>query len=172
MTFFRLIISSLRHYIKSNLFVASGIAISTAIITGALIVGDSVRYSLERTVNYRLGGITHTVTAGDRFFTSELVKKFALDEEYTVSAGLVLEGMALGRPVVTTSAGIEGIQADLKRDVIVADDPEAFRREVVKLVKDDIAAGKLVSHARGLIQENFDTFGLSLRLSRFFNEEI
>ena len=47
-------------------------AISGAVLTGALIVGDSVEYSLNRIVDHRLGGVTHVMTAGDRYFTSEL----------------------------------------------------------------------------------------------------
>ncbi len=48
-------VRSFLHYLRFNLTVAIGIAISTAILTGGLIVGDSVRYSLEQSTKYRLG---------------------------------------------------------------------------------------------------------------------
>lgn len=83
----------------------------------------------------------------------------------------ILEAMALGRPVVTTPTGIEGIPAENGENVMVATDPETFKNLIVRLISDDDGAGLLAEHARKLIQENFDTFGLSDRLSRFFNEQ-
>ena len=60
------------HYLRFNLTVAIGVAISTAILTGGLIVGDSVRYSLEQGTRYRLGGARTAITTGDRFTTASL----------------------------------------------------------------------------------------------------
>jgi len=74
--------------------------------------------------------------------------------------------------VVTTSTGIEGIPALNNRDVFVADDPDMFRYQVAKLVRDDREAEYITGNASRLIRENFDTFGLSVRLSRFFREQI
>ena len=61
MSRFRLVLKSFLHYFKANLLVALGVAISTTVLTGALIIGDSVRYSLEQTTFYRLGNTTHLV---------------------------------------------------------------------------------------------------------------
>ena len=69
MSLFTLILKSFKHYIKGHLTVALGIAITTAIITGALIVGDSVTYSLLQTTRYRLGNISHVVHTGERYIT-------------------------------------------------------------------------------------------------------
>lgn len=69
MTLFRLIIRTLKHYLGTNLATAAGIAISTAVICGALIIGDSLRKSLLHVVDVRLGQITHTISAGERMFT-------------------------------------------------------------------------------------------------------
>jgi len=84
----------------------------------------------------------------------------------------ILEGMALGRPVVTTSVGIEGIPARNNREVRIADDPDQFKKQVVTMLSDDTAVNSQVKEARDLIKENFDTFGLSTRLSQFFNEQV
>ena len=72
MTVLGFAIRSFFHYLRFNLTVALGIAISTAILTGGLIVGDSVRYSLEQGTRYRLGGTRLAITAGDRFVTASL----------------------------------------------------------------------------------------------------
>jgi glycosyltransferase involved in cell wall biosynthesis len=42
----------------------------------------------------------------------------------------VLEGMAMGRPVVTTPQGLEGIDATPGRDLLVAETPAAFAAAV------------------------------------------
>ena len=47
------------------------VAVSTAVIGGSLIVGDSVRASLQQMTMQRLGGITH-VLHSPRFFTEKL----------------------------------------------------------------------------------------------------
>jgi ABC-type lipoprotein release transport system permease subunit len=72
MTRFGFAIRSFIHYLRFNLIVAIGIAVSTAILTGGLIVGDSVRYSLEQSTRYRLGATRTAITTGDRFTTATL----------------------------------------------------------------------------------------------------
>jgi len=63
------------HYFGNNLATSAGIAITTAIICGSLIIGDSLKNSLVQIVNYRLGETTHTITSGDRIFTQKLAKR-------------------------------------------------------------------------------------------------
>ena len=84
----------------------------------------------------------------------------------------ILEAMALGRPVVTTPVGIEGIPARNGHEVMVAGDPESFKNIIIRLVKEERLASEIAVRARAFIQENFDTFKLSSRLSRFFKEQV
>ena len=49
--------ASLTHYGRSSLALGAGAMISTAVLTGALLVGDSVRYSLGQMTLDRLGGV-------------------------------------------------------------------------------------------------------------------
>lgn len=93
MKFQTLIIKSFRHYLKANLWVAMGVAISTAVLTGGLIVGDSIKYSLEQNVAYRLGKITHALTSQDRFFTARLAEELN-KQGISTTAALKLEGVA------------------------------------------------------------------------------
>ncbi|HER08369.1 MAG TPA: glycosyltransferase [Bacteroides sp.] len=84
----------------------------------------------------------------------------------------ILEAMALGRPVVTTPVGIEGIPAEHGREAMVAEDPDNFADQVVALFNKDQEAVRMVQLARHLVQQNFDTFTLSTRLSRFFKVQV
>ncbi len=84
----------------------------------------------------------------------------------------ILEGMALGRPVVTTSTGIEGIPARIKQDVAVADKPYEFSNHIVRLLGDREESNRMRLDARKLIEENFDTLELSNRLTQFYKKEV
>ena len=91
----RFIRNNLTYYWKKNLLLATGIAISTAVLTGALIVGDSVDYSLNRIVDHRLGKVTHVMQSPDRYFTTTLAGEVQ-DELGIPAAPLLLQqGMAV-----------------------------------------------------------------------------
>ena len=95
MTRLNLIFNNFTYYIKANILTALGVAISTAVLTGGLIIGDSVTYSLEQSVSFRLGKITHIVTTVDRYFRSELAQELAAKGAFEVAPALILEGMAV-----------------------------------------------------------------------------
>jgi len=95
MTYFKLIRKNLLHYWKRNLALAMGVAISTAVITGALMVGDSVKSNLNKGVDLRLGAVTHTVLAGDRFFTENLATGIEKELSIPVAPVLLLDGIAV-----------------------------------------------------------------------------
>jgi len=86
--------NNLIFYARKNLLLALGIAISGAVLTGALMVGDSVKYSLNRIVEQRLGEITHVLQAGDRYFTSELGARVQEQIQIPLSTVLLQEGSA------------------------------------------------------------------------------
>lgn len=68
---FKLLIESIWHYRRISLVVILAVAISTAVIGGSLIVGDSIRFSLKRMTQQRLGQITHVLHSGI-FFREDL----------------------------------------------------------------------------------------------------
>ncbi len=80
----------------------------------------------------------------------------------------ILEGMALGRPVVTTSQGMEGIPAINHPYLAVEDNPDKFRSQIVKLLADRHEPEIMLTEAREFISRHFDTFELSNRLNQFY----
>ena len=95
MTRLTLIYRSFILYLKANLLVVLGVAISTAVLTGSLIIGDSVAYSLEQSALYRLGYTTHTVSTTDRYFRSQLAGELANKGGFVVASALMLDGIAI-----------------------------------------------------------------------------
>jgi glycosyltransferase involved in cell wall biosynthesis len=83
----------------------------------------------------------------------------------------ILEAAALGRPVITTSAGIEGLAVIKHPCVIVEDDPLRFSSRLIKMLRDPQESEALLTEAREVISRYFDTFELSSRLSQFYNKE-
>ncbi|MBL9185294.1 MAG: ABC transporter permease [Verrucomicrobiaceae bacterium] len=70
-----LILTSARHYWRGHLGLLFGAFLASAILSGSLFVGDSVRASLRRVASFRLGQIQAGVLGGDRWFTEKLARK-------------------------------------------------------------------------------------------------
>jgi putative ABC transport system permease protein len=81
MTFRTLIRRSLRFHWRSHLGVVLGAAIGSAALIGALVVGDSVKGSLQESALHRLGGVSLAMSTGDRFFTEGLYQWSKLNAE-------------------------------------------------------------------------------------------
>jgi putative ABC transport system permease protein len=77
MTLHTFLLNSLRHYGRSHLGLLLGVALSAAILSGSLLVGDSVRASLGRVAKLRLGQVQSVVLGGERWFTQALAGKTA-----------------------------------------------------------------------------------------------
>jgi len=92
---FRFVIKSFTHFKKQHLAVFFATLISTAVLTGALIVGDSVKYSLKKLVDTRLGKIEYAMISGDRFVSSELSVKISNDLKLPTASVMMLQGIAI-----------------------------------------------------------------------------
>ncbi len=97
MTELHLIIQSIKHFWKSHLLLMLGIAISTMVMTGALLIGDSMRYSLDRMIDLRLGKVTHIVSANNRYFTDSLAIRLEKEIHTPCVPALILQGTAMSQ---------------------------------------------------------------------------
>lgn len=90
MTRQQLMINSLIHYWRTNLAVMLGVVVGTAVIGGALIVGESVRASLRKMTFDRLGQVEF-VLSGPRFFREELAGEVQLKDR-SVAPAIIMRG--------------------------------------------------------------------------------
>ena len=74
MTLFQMAIKGMRFHFRNHLGVFLGVALSTAVIVGALLVGDSLRYSLKRLGEQRLVNVKSAIMSQDRFFREALAE--------------------------------------------------------------------------------------------------
>jgi glycosyltransferase involved in cell wall biosynthesis len=65
----------------------------------------------------------------------------------------VLEGMAMGKPVVTTSIGVRGINATPGEQLCVADSPAAFVDDVQALLEDEAKRRRMGHQAREFVKK-------------------
>ena len=93
MTSFSLAIGSLRHYRRDHTALAIMIALCAAIISGALLVGHSVRESLKENALSRLGPYRHMIAAGEYTMSQSLAERMSRDLEMPVSGILSARGI-------------------------------------------------------------------------------
>jgi glycosyltransferase involved in cell wall biosynthesis len=68
----------------------------------------------------------------------------------------ILEAMALGTPVVATSKGAEGLDITPGHDILIADEPEEFAHQVIRLLRDAALRTHLADNARRLVEQRYD----------------
>lgn len=102
---------SLIHFWQIHLAVLLGAAVATAVLTGALLVGDSVRGSLRDLTLSRLGGIDH-VMLSERFIretlAAELASSPATDKGLDrVVPAMLLSGTAVDATTKTRASRVQ-----------------------------------------------------------------
>lgn len=93
MSLWTLVRSSLVFYWRTNVGVFLAALVSTAVLVGALAVGDCVRESLAVRAASRLGKTELAVVGQNRFFRVALAEKLAAELNTTVAATLRVRGM-------------------------------------------------------------------------------
>ncbi len=94
MTIARLVFQSMKYYWRTNPAVLLGVAVAVAVLSGALLVGDSVRGSLRAMVLERLGR-TDQVVLSSGFLGEQLVEKLQKDPEsqnYGIAPLIIAQG--------------------------------------------------------------------------------
>src|SRR5437763_16617310 len=94
MTFSRLLLRNLFYHWRGNSAMLLGVAVGTAVLTGALLVGDSLRGSLRDLTEKQLDWVGSALVAG-RFVRQELAGEIAAqDTAGRVEPALILQGAA------------------------------------------------------------------------------
>ena len=68
----------------------------------------------------------------------------------------IFEAMSMGKAVVSTTIGAEGLPVTTGRNIEMADEPDAFAHSVVRLIRDTAARWSIESAARQLVVEKYD----------------
>lgn len=82
----------------------------------------------------------------------------------------ILEAMAMGIPVVSTTIGCEGIEAQPDRDVLIADTPEEFGKAIESVWHDELLRKRLAQNGRALVEEKYSWHRIADQLAAVYEE--
>jgi len=84
----------------------------------------------------------------------------------------ILEAMALGTPVVSTTKGAEGLSVTDGEHLLLADDPASFAACTLRLFRDDGLRSRLARNARRLVEERYDWAQIGQRFVHLVEETV
>lgn len=125
MTHWSFILRNLGFHWRAHLALLLGAAMASAVLTGALVVGDSMRASLQHLALARVGRIEASLSVPDRFVRSELADDLAVDLGAFAAAVLDLPGRASVADPAGRSAPVRVLGVDGNFGLLGSDDPAA-----------------------------------------------
>ena len=84
----------------------------------------------------------------------------------------IIEAMSAGKAVVTTTVGARGIEYTDGENLLIADTPEDFARQIKRLVDDPGYCAQVGRAAARLVAERYDQRILTQQLLQFYKERI
>jgi glycosyltransferase involved in cell wall biosynthesis len=84
----------------------------------------------------------------------------------------IIEGLALGKAIVSTSIGAEGIAVENRKQIIIADDVEPFIDAISELIDNQQLYGHLCKNAVDFIHEKFDNLSIAETLTDFYKQHL
>jgi len=82
----------------------------------------------------------------------------------------ILEAMAFGRPVVSTSIGCEGLDVIDGQHLFITDTPSKFAESTVRLIRDEELRKQIVQRARDLVMSKYDWGIITKKLMSIYHE--
>jgi glycosyltransferase involved in cell wall biosynthesis len=137
------------------------------------VVGKGAREELARVSPETLAAMEGDPSVELAGFVPDL--REALDTHAVMAAPLrlgggvrnkVIESMAAGLPVVTTSRGAEGLAVHSERELLIADRPEEIARQLVRVLTDSELSLRLAEAGRALAAREHDSDALTARLEQ------
>jgi glycosyltransferase involved in cell wall biosynthesis len=80
----------------------------------------------------------------------------------------IVEGMAMGKAIVSTTLGAEGIEAVPGRDLFIEDQPAAFAGAINRLLADTALAARIGNSARQVAVERYAWSSAATQLEAFY----
>ncbi|MDD2303881.1 MAG: glycosyltransferase family 4 protein [Prolixibacteraceae bacterium] len=82
----------------------------------------------------------------------------------------IIEGMALGKPIVTTDIGTEGIPTENGKNILIANEADRFTEAINQLINDRSLSDRIGTNAIGFIQEKYDNLSQAEALVEFYKQ--
>lgn len=82
----------------------------------------------------------------------------------------IIEGMSLGKPIVTTDIGTEGIPTENENNILIANNEEQFTGAITRLINNRELADRIGTNAIEFIQQKFDNLSQAGSLIEFYKQ--
>lgn len=84
----------------------------------------------------------------------------------------ILDALAMGMPIVSTTIGAEGIDVTPEQDILIADTPQDYSRQVARVFRDPVLRARLGANARRLAVERYSWDVLSDQLDAVYRQAV
>ncbi|MEA3495323.1 MAG: glycosyltransferase family 4 protein [Bacteroidota bacterium] len=84
----------------------------------------------------------------------------------------IVEGMALGKVIISTSIGAEGIEYTDEENILIADSKEEFVNRIEQLINDNAFAKKISNNAVELVKNKYDNLTIVKKLLNNYKKVI
>ena len=82
----------------------------------------------------------------------------------------ILEAMALGKTIISTTIGASGIKYTNKKNILIADTELDFAKKIIWCFENPIESEIIGKNAKINIQENYNSLAISDKLDEFLNK--
>lgn len=130
------------------------------------IAGRNIPDSLRK-CNYRNVFVAGEVASANEFMLSKDIMIVPI----LAGSGIrvkIIEGMALGKVIITTSIGAEGLDVENGKNILIADTPEEFVAAVEKCVKTPDLCAIIGENARNFVSLNHNNELITKKLIDFY----
>jgi len=84
----------------------------------------------------------------------------------------IFEAMAMGKAVISTTVGAEGLPVGPGKDILLADTPDDFAQSVICLLRDANLRRRLGTGARSLVQEKYSWKRVAESFGRILQDSV
>jgi glycosyltransferase involved in cell wall biosynthesis len=84
----------------------------------------------------------------------------------------IIEGMAHGKAIVTTPVGCEGIDAENRKAIFIANNHREFAKFVISLLNDNEKIVRTGQNAAQFVYQHYNNTTLIAQLADFYNKHL
>ena len=82
----------------------------------------------------------------------------------------ILEALAMGKAIVSTSVGAEGLDLKDGEEIFIADEPTVFADAVTRLLTDASLRRRLGEHGRARVERDYDWRSIGEKLHSLYTK--
>ncbi len=125
---------------------------------------------------FKLQNIPNVVIVGEVENAYEFMRNNSMMIVPLLSGGgmrvKIIEGMALGKTIISTSIGAEGIEYENNKNIIIANTSDEFVEAISKCITDKLFAESIGNNARFLVENKYNNKIISKNLLSFYQRLI